>query len=185
VSAACAAIAAIAAAYSARHHARAWRGGLQPDLALAFVNSDKGLLQLLVKNAGPGTAKAVQFMIVWEGQKAGGLVPLHAFLPADTGLTLTTAINAPPQHDLDPRAVVSCRGADGKFHAWDHDGRYKRISPRFHRRENSPKPSYRDALFERFFPDAGVRDLPLVGGTWRAGIRETIDPSSGPFSPDR
>lgn len=157
VSAALAAVAALASWVAVRQTRRDFVAARQPDLELSVIeNLDTGAVKIHIQNHGKAAARNVRFVVVQQGATAYGFLPPDATLAAEESRMLRTPM--PADADRAAIGVAWCNDGDGFVHAWKIDGTHRRW--KLSRRWNYTLSD--EGIFHKFYPGIDPFDLTLV-----------------------
>jgi hypothetical protein len=124
-SAGMAAIAALASWVAVSQTRRTAQQAQIPELEITVLEGlDTGEIKIHLENYGQGAARSVRFCVVEGGSAAIGALPPTGNLRAGDSRTLLTALT--PSKAKDGVALVACRDAFGRTHAWGTGDKYKR-----------------------------------------------------------
>jgi hypothetical protein len=157
VSAACAALAALASWATVRQGRRDFLAARLPELEITVIEGlDTGAIKVHVVNHGQGPARNVKLAVIEGGAAIYGSLPPTGGLAGGESRMLMTAMS--PASGQGEKAVVICLDVAGALHGWAAGGRHRRwkLSRPWNKRLNDEK------VFQHFFPKVDVFEYPLV-----------------------
>jgi hypothetical protein len=175
ISAGLAAIAAIAALWTAFQNRRLIKAALEPDLAAVQVSGNK-YPELHITNGGGGVAKVVRFIWVKDGYLVDASKGAAAFLQPGSVLRVAAAVPHGPNFS----GLVLCKDVRGDLYAWSFDDDRRRRRRRWWRKQ--PTLDAHECL-TRFYPKLNVAACEAAEWTMPVPFHSMPTSSGFPKSP--